>query len=142
MENIFALIGKWITKLILQPTSEILGVHYQNKIVATFGANFSTKVGTKQSIKFHSYTAIAFIGTVVSASINLGGAVADIVQTVLECLGLPRTGKLIGASGNVLSGVVGGAGVAGLYGAILGAAISGGVWWFGELVGHKCQRSQ
>ena len=139
MENlpiVCTLIVKWIVKGILKPASEILAAHFHEKVIPSLGANFPTKLGAKQSCDFFSNTTIVCISKDVSASINVGGFVADVVQTSFECAGWIKTGKLLGALGNICCGAAGGAAVAGLFGALLGAAISGCVWGIVELVGY------
>ena len=137
--TVCTLIGKWIVKGILRLASDNLAAHFQEEIIPNLGANFPTKLGTKQSSDFFSYATIGIVSKEVSVSINLYGAVADVVQTVFECFGWLKIGKFIGAFGNILSGAVGGAAEAGLSGALHGAVISVCVWGIVELVGCMCR---
>ena len=131
MEIIGSLYVKCIAKLILHPLTYELFKHYNHdKIVQTAGTSISAVIGTKQPSKFYGY-ATAF--TWVESPINIVGVAVDIVQTIFECCGHPKIGKLLGFSVSVFSGAVGGARLAGVHGAILGAIISGAVWLVGEL---------
>ena len=58
---------------------------------------------------------------------------------MLEYNGMPETGRLVGATGNAVSGAVAGGIVAGPPGAVAGAVVSLGIWGFGEVVGKVFQ---
>ena len=66
---------------------------------------------------------------------NPVGIVADVAQAGFELAGYEKVGKQVGKGGNVISGAVIGAAVAGPPGAVLGAAGGFIIWGIGEVVG-------
>ena len=66
---------------------------------------------------------------------NPVGYVADAAQLGLELVGQKKTGKFVGATGNVASGAMTGMAVGGPVGAAVGAFAGFGLWGAGELVG-------
>ena len=68
------------------------------------------------------------------------GIAADIAQLGFKIAGMPRPGKLVGASGNMLSGAIAGGAAGGPFGAVVGAAVSISMWAIGESCGHVVGR--
>lgn len=64
------------------------------------------------------------------------GIVSDIVQLGLETNGHKNAGKVVGASGNMISGAMMGFALGGPVGAGIGLAAGLGVWKGGEVVGN------
>ena len=65
------------------------------------------------------------------------GYVADGAQILLEIFGYEMAGKLVGAAGNALGGVLAGYTVGGPPGAFLGGAMGLGIWGIGEYVHYE-----
>lgn len=65
------------------------------------------------------------------------GYVADVAQILLEICGYEMAGKIVGAAGNSLGGVLAGFSVAGPPGAILGGVLGLGVWAIGEYIHYE-----
>lgn len=66
---------------------------------------------------------------------NPVGSVSDISQSGLEVAGYKKTGKAVGAIGNVISGAMTGFACGGPYGAVAGGIAGFAVWTLGEGVG-------
>lgn len=71
-----------------------------------------------------------------TASHPLGYA-ADTAQIILEYFDYNLTGKIVGAGGNTLAGVLAGFSVGGPPGAVIGGAFGFGIWATGELLYYE-----
>ena len=71
--------------------------------------------------------------TLITAA-TLVGFVADITQARCECTGLDTPGRIVGAVGNIIYGAMVGYAVAGIKGAIAGAALGWLLWGVGQLI--------
>ena len=69
------------------------------------------------------------------------GLVADLAQAGLEYYGYEKTGKTVGASGNIASGALFGATIGGPPGAAIGALGGFVIWGTGEFVGKFIDKS-
>ena len=72
---------------------------------------------------------------------NPAGYVADAAQVGLEVIGHKKMGEDVGLYGNIGTGAVAGAIVAGPLGAIVGACMGCGTWLIGEAVGRAVEKT-
>ena len=116
------------------------------KFVLHSAAYLAFEYGISIAGKFEIMEDDVWFSVVPVASMNMGGLVAAVLQAAVEIFGFQKTGITIGVTGNMISGAIGGAVVAGgmvaagLVGAIAGLIISGGIWCVAELIGNMCRR--
>ena len=116
------------------------------KTVIHLAAYIAFEVGNQTVDRYSIRENTIWFFLVPVASVNWGGLAVDATQAVFEILGPLRAGRSIGGTGNLISGAIGGAVVAGgmvaagLVGAIAGLIISGGIWCVAELIGNMCRR--
>lgn len=131
---------------------EIVKFCKKNKVLMTFLSQIAiksctrlaTEAGAKalvRGVAKKGAKQIAAQGAKTLGKVHPVGIAADIAQAVLEYTGHERIGKSVGVTGNIASGALLGAAVAGPPGAAIG--LFGGflVWGVGEVTGGLVERA-
>ena len=97
------------------------------------------KAATEAVEKLAANTAKSFAVKGVASGANPLGLVADVTQMGLELTGHETAGKVVGATGQMVSGAMTGFVLGGPIGAGIGAAAGYGLWKGGEVIGDTVE---
>ncbi|XP_019860753.1 PREDICTED: uncharacterized protein LOC109589072 isoform X1 [Amphimedon queenslandica] len=128
--------AKRATKHVVTQGTKRLVTQGSKKVVAQGGKRLASQ-GTKQVVTQGVKQGIKSAATAATGV----GLVADLAQAGLEYYGYEKEGKAVGATGNLASGALFGAAIAGPPGAAIGALGGFMIWGTGEFVGKFIEKS-
>ena len=124
------------SKRVIAQSSKRVITQSSKRVVAQGGKHLASQ-GTKQVVTQGVKQGMKSAATAATGV----GLVADLAQAGLEYYGYEKTGKTVGASGNIASGALFGATIGGPPGAAIGALGGFLVWGTGEVVGKVIDKT-